>query len=52
MSGVKWFLIGIIIAEVLIMVSRIGKEREPITPGTAVVGIIEWGIIVTLVVLA
>ena len=51
MNTIKWVLVGLIALEALLAIRRIGKERDPLTPGAAIGSVIEWGIIATLVVL-
>lgn len=52
MNGWLIALLGLILIETLIGVARVGKPRDPITPGGAACSVFEWLCIAALAVLA
>ena len=47
-----WLVIGYLALNALFVIGMIGKPREPITPGTAVITVVFVGFIVAGVILA
>ena len=52
MNGWAIAALALMALEALIMVSRVGKPRPPLTPGNAAAGLAEWVALSVLVVLA
>lgn len=48
MAWQLWIVAADLVLMALVMVSHVGKPRKPITPGDAVAGLIEIGVLLAL----